>query len=106
MKNPYPDGHPMNDHPDPTDTEEMRVNDPTNIESTIDNETYAAFKRLQPVMNTIHEVISQFPDGLPSGHLYAMVMGSMSYNDYTDLIGLMIKAGGITQSGFVLRVVK
>jgi hypothetical protein len=65
-----------------------------------------AFERIQPVMNLVHGVIAAAgPEGLPSGHLYAQLMGYMSLSTYQNLIDVMVKAGGITLKNHVLRAV-
>lgn len=67
----------------------------------------AAFQRVKPVIDALHEVIASTGDrGLPSGHLYAMLMDKMDLETYQNMIDLMIDAGGITLSNHVLRVVK
>jgi len=77
------------------------MNDANNV---VDLPTYAAFGRVKPVLDALHEVIAEFGDkGIPSGHLYAMLMGNMSLDDYNTVIGLMIKAGGITNVGHLLK---
>ena len=40
---------------------------------------------------------------IPSGHLYAIVMNKISIETYDALIAQLIKAGMISQSGFVLK---
>lgn len=43
------------------------------------------------------------PAGLPSGHLYAMLMAKgISYNGYQQMIGAMQSAGVVKQSNNVL----
>lgn len=43
--------------------------------------------------------------GIPSGHLYAMLIGKMSLDTYQSIIDMLKKAGSITQSGHVLKAV-
>jgi len=62
------------------------------------------FERVKPVLDAIQEVIaSSGPQGIPSGHLYAMLMGHMDLDTYQTMIGVMIKAGGVTLKDHVLR---
>ncbi len=64
----------------------------------------AVFARIKPVLNAVQEIIAAAgPDGLPSGHLYAMLMGHMDLPTYHSMIAVMVKAGGITLKGHVLR---
>ncbi len=64
-------------------------------------------KAVISVLNTIVDAIAIADDeGIPSGHLYAMLMGKgMSYESYAVMIEVLVKAGKITQDKFyVLRV--
>ncbi len=66
---------------------------------------YEAFGRVKPVMDALHEAIKTAgPDGIPSGHLYAMLMGKIDLNEYEWLIATMVKAGGITNTNHLLKV--
>lgn len=67
---------------------------------------YATFGRVKPVLDVLHEVIASKPDGIPSGHLYAMLMGRVDLEDYNWMISTMVKAGGITNTGHLLKAVK
>lgn len=67
---------------------------------------YAIFGRVKPVLDALHEVIASKPDGIPSGHLYAMLMGRVDLEDYNWMISIMVKAGGITNTNHLLKVVK
>ncbi len=67
----------------------------------------AAFARLKPVLDSLHEVIAAAgDDGIPSGHLYAMLMSKVDLDRYNELIAIMVEAGGITLTNHVLRAVK
>ena len=67
-------------------------------------EDMAAFARVKPVLDAIQEIITAAgPQGVPSGHLYAMLMGYMDLNTYQTMIDLMVKAGGITLTHHVIR---
>lgn len=67
---------------------------------------YTAFGRVKPVLDMFHEIIASKPDGIPSGHLYAMVMGRIDLEDYNWIINTMVKAGGITNTNHLLKAVK
>lgn len=67
----------------------------------------AAFDRIRPVLELVHTLIeASGPEGIPSGHLYAALMGFMDLETYQSLIDLMIKSGGITLNNHVLRANK
>lgn len=42
-------------------------------------------------------------DGIPSGHLYAMVMGKMDLAAYEGAVGLLKRQAIIEENGHVLR---
>ena len=42
------------------------------------------------------------PNGIPSGHLYAALMGHLSLDSYNAIIGLLKKAGKVKESYYVL----
>lgn len=44
--------------------------------------------------------------GIPSGHLYAMLAGIMSLDVYQAFIDVLKKTGKIKESGYVLSVIK
>lgn len=68
-------------------------------------DVYQAFGRVKPVMDALHEAIKTAgPQGIPSGHLYAMLMGRIDFEDYQWLIDTMVKAGGVTLINHVLKV--
>jgi len=68
------------------------------------NDTETAFSRVKPVLDAIQEiVVAAGSQGIPSGHLYAMLMGYMDLQTYQTMIGLMVKAGGVTLQNHVLR---
>jgi hypothetical protein len=60
------------------------------------------------VINTIHNCIEDAgEEGIPSGHLYAMLMGfGMTLDSYNAVISYLKKAGKITDSGHLLKVIK
>jgi len=43
---------------------------------------------------------------VPSGHLYAQLMGHMSLDTYNQIISLLKKSGKVTESGNLLRWVE
>jgi len=43
--------------------------------------------------------------GVPSGHLYAMLMGKLSLNQYEQLISVLVKSGKVTNQHHLLRCV-
>jgi hypothetical protein len=59
------------------------------------------------VLKTIAECIKAAGAmGLPSGHLYAMLMGSMDIDTYNQYIGMLKKAGIIAESNYLLTYIK
>lgn len=42
-------------------------------------------------------------DGIPSGHLYAIVMQYMNLDQYNMIINSLVKAGKITNKGHLLK---
>ncbi len=44
--------------------------------------------------------------GVPSGHLYAHLMGKMSLGTYESIISALVKAGKVRQANHVLYAVK
>ena len=62
------------------------------------------FERVKPVLDAVQEIVEKAgPQGIPSGHLYAMLMGYMDLDTYQTMIGVMVKAGGVTLNNHVLR---
>jgi hypothetical protein len=62
------------------------------------------FDRVKPVLDAVQEIVEKAgPQGIPSGHLYAMLMGYMDLDTYQTMIGVMVKAGGVTLKDHVLR---
>lgn len=55
--------------------------------------------------NDIYEAIESSPNGLPSGHLYAALMGMMPLGLYQTLIDGLVGAGRITNNGHLLKAV-
>jgi len=61
---------------------------------------------LAEIVDVIQEAIDASPHGIPSGHLYAMLMSHMTIDTYTQIIGAMVKAGRITNHGHLLETTK
>lgn len=62
------------------------------------------FDRVKPVLDAIQEIVQRAgSEGIPSGHLYAMLMGYMDLETYQSMIDIMVQAGGITLENHVLR---
>ena len=59
------------------------------------------------ILRTIAECIKTAgSNGLPSGHLYAMLMGSMDINTYTQCISILKRSGIIAENNFILTFIK
>jgi len=70
-------------------------------QTQLDAET---FERVKPVLDAIQEVVARAgSQGIPSGHLYVMLMGYMDLDTYQNVIALMVRAGGVTLQNHVLR---
>lgn len=61
----------------------------------------------------IAEIIKAYTDhpqmgirGIPSGHLYARLMGSMSFDTYRSFIDTLINLGIVKQSNFLLTYIR
>lgn len=60
--------------------------------------------RIKPVLDAVQSVIDAAGnEGIPSGHLYAMLMSHMDLDTYQSLINIMVDAGGITIKNHVIR---
>lgn len=58
------------------------------------------------VMDAMLEVITAHgPSGCPSGHLYAALMGTISYNAYDNMVRLLVEAKRIRTVNHVLYAV-
>jgi len=72
----------------------------------MNNDDPGAFERVKPILDAVQEIIEAAgPSGIPSGHLYAMLMGHMDLQTYQSMVGLMVRAGGVTLENHVLRIV-
>ena len=57
--------------------------------------------------NAIYEAIAEAgEEGIPSGHLYAMLTGIMSLDVYNNLIDTLKRTGMVTEKFHVLTAVK
>ena len=63
-------------------------------------------KALAGVVDAIYDVIkASGPAGIPSGHLYAMLMGKVGLSQYQGLIAILLNDGRVKQSNFLLTAV-
>ena len=59
------------------------------------------------IMDTVIDCVKLGGDmGVPSGHVYAALMGTMSIETYERMIGLLIEAKRIKRSNHVLYYVE
>ena len=55
----------------------------------------------------IYSAIEEFgSSGVPSGHLYAAVMGKINLDNYNAIIEVLVKVGKITNKGHLLTATK
>lgn len=54
----------------------------------------------------LYEAIESCPHGIPSGHLYAMVMDKMELEQYMSLISVLKETGRIEERFHLLTAVK
>ncbi len=64
---------------------------------TVTNEAAGAVLVIKAVADAIRDLGS-----IPSGHLYAQLMGHMSLDQYQQIIGILTRTGLIVESGHVL----
>ena len=61
---------------------------------------------IREIVSLMCEVVKAAgPHGIPSGHLYAQLLGHMNIATYTKLIEIMVQAGNITITNHVIRYV-
>jgi len=65
--------------------------------STTKKQLVAGLDTLRALADTIQEL-----GEVPSGHLYASVMGVIDIHGYQRAIGLLVKSGAVRQSGDLL----
>lgn len=58
-------------------------------------------KTLIAYAKAIYETILEL-GGIPSGHLYAQLMGKMTLDQYNDIIGLLKDSALVSESGHYL----
>ena len=64
-------------------------------------------KALLETATAIYDTIAEAGDeGIPSGHLYAMLAGIMHLDIYQAFITVLKKTGKIKESGYVLTVIR
>ncbi len=61
-------------------------------------------KQANIYLATILTTVGDIPEGAPSGHLYAALMGQMSLDDYNMLIGICKGGSLMTEEGHVLKL--
>jgi hypothetical protein len=61
------------------------------------NQERAAIETVLAVGSAIRELKS-----VPSGHLYARLMGHMNLETYNKIIGILVKTGAVTNEGHLL----
>ena len=65
-----------------------------------------AIKAIQQAALAILDAIRAAGDrGIPSGHVYAAVMGSMSLDTYNLIIGALVGAKKITNTNHLLKAI-
>lgn len=60
-------------------------------------------KTLLNIVDAVAEAIRDLPNGVPSGHLYAALAGMLNLSLYQSVIGLLKKAGLVTESNHLLK---
>ena len=55
------------------------------------------------LIDIIRETIEEFPNGVPSGHLYANLMSILDIDTYNEVINFLVKSGKITCTNHLLR---
>ena len=64
----------------------------------------AEMQRGMKIVQALGAAIMEAGDrGIPSGHLYAVVMGAVNIEEYTAAIGLLKKADLVSEKGHLLR---
>lgn len=72
--------------------------------NTINRPTDKQLDAIKLMANAILEAITAAGSaGVPSGHLYAMLMGRMSLDTYNKFIDALTRAGKITNHGHLLK---
>lgn len=66
----------------------------------MNEKTLKAFMAMTEIINDA--IKDAGTNGIPSGHLYAMLMGHINLENYTIIINVLKKAGKIKESNFLL----
>lgn len=59
-------------------------------------------KAMSALLIAITEAINAVPEGIPSGHLYASLMGKMSLQVYEQIISALVACHKIRKQGHLL----
>ena len=68
------------------------------MNTTTSNTLHSATKIISAVGSAIREL-----GEIPSGHLYASLIGTMTFDQYNRVIGILKKAGLITEKNHLLK---
>ena len=63
-----------------------------------------AIEAMRQTCNAITDAIRDNGGSMPSGHLYAVLMGYMSLNTYEKIINALERAGRIRREGHLLFI--
>ena len=55
------------------------------------------------LIDIVYETIEEFPNGVPSGHLYTHLMTILDIDSYNAIISILVKSGKITCTNHLLR---
>ncbi len=58
------------------------------------------------IAKSIYQALLEAPNGTPSGHLYAALLGKLSMDEYITCIAVLKEAGLVTESNYVLTAIK
>lgn len=76
------------------------------IDQILGHSTWANAEEYKSAVNITLAVVtalSELPEGIPSGHLYAMLMGKFTnVNAYESFIGMLERTGFIRRKGDVI----
>ena len=61
---------------------------------------------LAELIDEVADIIAESPNGIPSGHLYAMLMGRMTLEEYSFFVHAMVATGKIRVDNHLLHRVK
>lgn len=60
---------------------------------------------LVEISETIYDAVKSAPNGLPSGHVYAVLQGVVGLELYQTIIRALVNTGKITNHGHLLKAV-